>query len=212
MKPDIFHSLFVITFLSFMGIRAYYHRRANREGGRMDVRDSRASILVRLVVAIPLVGLCVAYLIRPGILAWAEVPLPFWVYVLGTLFVLVSFPLLIWTHESLGANFNTILGTRDRRYLATQGPYRWVRHPMYSVLFVYLLGVLLMTGNLLIGGFLLGSFLVTIGTRVAKEEAILEEAYGEAYRSYKQRTGRFWPRFASAGRPPVARPGSSLPH
>jgi protein-S-isoprenylcysteine O-methyltransferase Ste14 len=40
----------------------------------------------------------------------------------------------------------------------------------------------------------LGSFLFTIGTRVAKEEAILEEAYGEAYRIYKSRTGRFWPR------------------
>jgi hypothetical protein len=25
-------------------------------------------------------------------------------------------------------------------------------------------------------------------------------------------TGRFWPRFPSAGSPPVARPGSSLPH
>jgi len=47
---------------------------------------------------------------------------------------------------------------------------------MYSVLFLCLLGILLLTGNLLIGGFLLGSFLVTVGTRVDKEEAILEEA------------------------------------
>ena len=176
----------------------------------MDVRDSRASILLRLLAAIPLVGLIVAYLIRPATLAWAEVFLPVWVYALGTALVLVSFPLLIWIHESLGANFNTILGTRDRRFLATEGPYRWVRHPMYSVLFMYLLGVLLMTGNLLIGGFLLGGFLVTIGTRVAKEEAILEEAYGEAYRAYKQRTGRFWPRAAAQREPPAANPGSSL--
>lgn len=210
MKPEIFHILFVITFLSFMGIRVYYHRRARRDGGRMDVRDSRASILLRLVVAIPLVGLVVAYLIRPEILAWAEVRLPVWIYVFGTALVLVSFPLLIWTHESLGANFNTILGTRDRRFLATEGPYRWVRHPMYSVLFVYLLGILLLTGNLLIGGFLLGGFLVTIGTRVAKEEAVLEEAYGDAYRAYRQRTGRFWPRAAALREPPAANPGSSL--
>ena len=56
----------------------------------MDVRDSRASILLRLVVAIPLVGLVVAYLIRPEILAWAEVPLPVWIYVFGTALVLVS--------------------------------------------------------------------------------------------------------------------------
>jgi protein-S-isoprenylcysteine O-methyltransferase Ste14 len=29
---------------------------------------------------------------------------------------------------------------------------------------------------------------------VAKEESILEEAYGQEYRAYKARTGRFWPR------------------
>jgi protein-S-isoprenylcysteine O-methyltransferase Ste14 len=56
------------------------------------------------------------------------------------------------------------------------------------------LSILLVTSNLLIGGFLLFSFLFIIGTRVAKEEAILEEAYGEKYRIYKSRTGRFWPR------------------
>jgi protein-S-isoprenylcysteine O-methyltransferase Ste14 len=198
MKPEIFHTLFVISFLSFMGVRVYYHRRAAREGGRMNVRDSRASIILRLLLGIPLAGLTAAYLIRPGVLAWAEVPLPNWVYSLGAALVIISFPLLIWTHESLGANFNTILGTRDRRHLVTQGPYRWVRHPMYSVLFLFLLGILLLTGNLLIGGFLLGSFLVTIGTRVAKEESVLEEAYGDEYRTYKQRTGRFWPRPGAA--------------
>jgi protein-S-isoprenylcysteine O-methyltransferase Ste14 len=50
------------------------------------------------------------------------------------------------------------------------------------------LGILLMTGSVLIGGFLLVGFLVTIGTRVAKEEAVVEEAFGEAFRACKQRT------------------------
>jgi len=197
MKPEIFHTLFVISFLSFMGVRAYYHRLAGREGGRMNVRDSRASIILRLLFGIPLAGLTVAYLIRPEILGWAEIPLPIWVYSLGAALVILSFPLLIWTHRSLGANFNTILGTRDRHNLVTHGPYRWVRHPMYSALFLFLLGTLLLTGNLLVGGFLMVSFLITVGTRVAKEEGILEEAYGEEYRTYKSRTGRFVPRLSS---------------
>lgn len=81
---------------------------------------------------------------------------------------------------------------------------------MYNALFLYLLGILLMTGSVLIGGFLLVGFLVTIGTRVAKEEAVLEEAYGEAYRAHRQRTGRFWPGAAAQREPPANR-GSSLP-
>ena len=164
----------------------------------MNVRDSRASIILRLLFGIPLAGLTVAYLIRPEILGWAEVPLPIWVYTMGAVLVIISLPLLIWTHRSLGANFTTILGTRDRHNLVTHGPYRWVRHPLYSVLFLFLLGTLLLTGNLLVGGFLMVSFLITVGTRVAKEEAILEEEYGEEYRAYKSHTGRFVPRLGSA--------------
>ncbi len=197
MKVDIFHSLFVISFLSFMGIRGYYHRRASLEGGRMNGRDTRLSILLRLVLAIPLAGLLAAYMIRPAILGWAEIALPAWASWLGALMVVISFPLLIWVHRTLGANFNTILGVRDRHSLVTQGPYRWVRHPMYGVLFLFMVGLLLLTGNLLIGGLLLAGLVVTVGTRVAKEEAILEEAYGEEYRSYKARTGQFFPRLSA---------------
>ncbi|HKY83922.1 MAG TPA: isoprenylcysteine carboxylmethyltransferase family protein [Anaerolineales bacterium] len=196
MKGDVFHTLFVISFLSFVGIRAYYHRRASLEGGRMNVRDTRFSILLRLLLAIPLAGLLVAYMIRPAILGWAEIALPAWASWLGALMVLTSFALLIWVHRALGANFNTVLGVRDRHTLVTHGPYHWVRHPMYGVLFLFMVGLLLLTGNLLIGGLLLAGLVVTVGTRVAKEEAILEEAYGEEYSSYKARTGRFVPRLS----------------
>ena len=196
MKPDVFHTIFIVSFLSFIGIRLYYHRRARQEGGRMNARDTRFSILLRLVLAIPLAGFLVAYIIRPAILAWAEIPLPEWVPWLGAVMVVVSFPLLIWVHQALGANFNTVLGVRDRHTLVTRGPYHLVRHPMYGVLFLFMVGLLLLTGNLLIGGAFLAGLLGTVGTRVAKEEAILEEEYGEEYRLYKARTGRFLPRLS----------------
>ena len=194
MSDKGFHTLFVLGFLLFMILRVYFFRRATAEGGRMDARDSRLSIVLRLVLGIPLAGVLAAYMIRPELLAWAAVSLPAWVSWLGVALMAVGLVLLTWVQLALGANFHTILGVRERHTLVTHGPYRWVRHPMYVVLFMYLLSILLVTSNLLIGGFLLGSFLYTIRTRVAKEEAILEEAYGEEYRIYKSRTGRFWPR------------------
>jgi protein-S-isoprenylcysteine O-methyltransferase Ste14 len=199
MSTSLYHTLFVVGFLLFMGIRVYYHRRASREGGRMDVRESRAAILLRLALAIPLVGLLTAYLIRPQILDGARVDFPEWASLLGLLLMVVTFPLIVWVQESLGANFNTILGTRERGSLVTHGPYRWVRHPMYSVLFVYMLSILLMTENLLVGGIFLGAFLATIASRIDREEAILEEKYGEDYRHYKRRTPRFLPGGKPAG-------------
>lgn len=199
MTTDFSHGLFVAGFLLFMGIRIYYHQRAAKKGGRMNGRDSRFSIIARLVLAIPLVGTLLAYMIRPEVLAWAEVAAPTWVSWVGAGLTVITVPLLIWVQESLGANFNTILGVRERHTLVTHGPYRWVRHPMYDVLFLYMLSILLLTGNLLVGGVFMGAFLLTIATRVAKEEAILEEVYGDMYRSYRLRTGRFLPRLWAGG-------------
>ncbi|MEX0788255.1 MAG: isoprenylcysteine carboxylmethyltransferase family protein [Anaerolineales bacterium] len=197
MSESLSHLWFVTGFLLFIGIRMYYFRRASREGGKMDVRDSRMSILLRLILGIPLAAVMVGYMIRPNILAFGVIAAPEWVAPLGAGLTAVSFPLLIWVQHSLGANFNTILGIREHNSLVTHGPYRWVRHPMYTVLFLYMLGILLLTRNLIVGGFLLGAFLITIGSRLTKEEAILEEEYGEAYRTYKARTGRFLPRLAA---------------
>lgn len=199
MTTDFSHGLFVAGFLLFMGIRIYYHQRAAKKGGRMNGRDSRFSIIARLVLAIPLVGTLLAYMIRPEVLAWAEVAAPTWVSWVGAGLTVITVPLLIWVQESLGANFNTILGVRERHTLVTHGPYRRVRHPMYDVLFLYMLSILLLTGNLLVGGVFMGAFLLTIATRVAKEEAILEEVYGDMYRSYRLRTGRFLPRLWAGG-------------
>ncbi|HET7010348.1 MAG TPA: isoprenylcysteine carboxylmethyltransferase family protein [Anaerolineales bacterium] len=194
MNTSIFHILFVIGFLSFMVVRMYYHRRARAEGGRMNSRDTRLSVILRIAVAIPMMIVLAAYMIQPDFLEWAAIGLPSSIRWAGAAMMGVSFGLLIWVQQALGANFNTILGVRERGHLVTHGPYRWVRHPMYTVLFLFLTGILLLTANHFVGGFLLAGFLVTIATRVDKEEAVLEEEYGEAYRSYKARTGRFVPR------------------
>jgi protein-S-isoprenylcysteine O-methyltransferase Ste14 len=189
-----FHWMFVAGFLLFMILRLYFHRRAARDGGRMNGRDSRLSIILRIAVGLPMAAILASYMVRPELLSWAAVELPVWMRWTGAALTAGAIALLTWVQRALGANFNTILGLRERHSLVTHGPYRWVRHPMYTVLFLYLLGILLLTANLFIGGFLLAGFLLTIATRVAKEESILEEAYGQEYRAYKARTGRFWPR------------------
>jgi protein-S-isoprenylcysteine O-methyltransferase Ste14 len=189
--------LFVAGLLLFLGVRLYFHRHAAVEGGRMNDRDLRWSVILRLALAPLLVAVLIGYMVRPSWLGWAALPLPGWASWVGVGLMAVALVSLTWVQLALGANFNTILGIRERHSLVTHGPYRWVRHPMYTFLFVFMLGILLTTANLLIGGSMLIGFVLTIAPRLAREEAILEEAYGEAYRRYKARTGRFWPRLSS---------------
>ena len=101
---------------------------------------------------------------------------------------------LWWTFHSLGKNLTDTVVTRRAHTLVTHGPYRWVRHPFYVLGFVWLFALTLLSANWLLGvlGLLVMTMLV-IRTRI--EEAKLAERFGDEYREYVRRTGRFFPLF-----------------
>jgi protein-S-isoprenylcysteine O-methyltransferase Ste14 len=76
--------------------------------------------------------------------------------------------------------------------LATGGPFRWMRHPIYAALDLLAIGTALWIPSLLT---LLGAVGMIIGSelRARAEEKLLERAFGDAYREYQQRTSRFIP-------------------
>ena len=107
--------------------------------------------------------------------------------------VFVVPPLLNWTFQSLGNNLSDTVVTRRVHTLVTRGPYHWVRHPFYDVGFLWMLALSLLTANWLMA--LLGTgviALLVVRTRV--EEQKLLERFGDEYRAYAGRTGKFLPR------------------
>ncbi len=79
--------------------------------------------------------------------------------------------------------------------LVTSGPYSKVRHPVYTGAILMVLGVALLSLNVV----LVVGFLATAG--IAYRKAVLEEdllasenGYGQAYREYMKKTGRFLPK------------------
>ena len=66
----------------------------------------------------------------------------------------------------------------------THGPYHWVRHPMYTVLYMHLFAVLLLTRNWLIGGVFLLAMTLIIAQRLKREEATMIETFGDTYRAH----------------------------
>ena len=80
-----------------------------------------------------------------------------------------------------------------RGELLTTGCYSKVRHPIYSIW-----GFLIVPGfSLAIGGFMLGLPLVywlALVKFIGEEEKALEERFGDGWREYTKRTGRFLPR------------------
>ena len=154
-------------------------------------------ILFRLAFALPLYGALVAYSIEPRWMAWSSLPIREGARWIAAGVSVATLPVIAWVLRTLGRNVSETVLVKEGQTLVTTGPYRFVRHPLYSVgltLFVAL-------GVVAANGFILAMALIAIGAiRLAvipREEAALAERFGAPYESYRARTGRLVPRIRS---------------
>ena len=177
-----------------------FRRRADRSGGKVSLRDARREegllVLILLRVSgLALMAAALAYLIHPESMRWSALPLP-WARWLGAALAACMIPLIYWLFSSLGKNVTPTVLTREQHALVTTGPYRWVRHPLYSVGALFWLFLSLVAANWFIGLVILVASPV-MGIRTHLEEQKLVERFGKEYEEYRKRTGQFFPRLFS---------------
>ncbi|MEM9553356.1 MAG: isoprenylcysteine carboxylmethyltransferase family protein [Acidobacteriota bacterium] len=127
-------------------------------------------------------------------------PLPTALRWLGVLGAAVCIPLIGWLLHHLGTNVSPTAATRADHRLVTSGPYRFVRHPLYTVGAAWWLGLGVAMASWWILLCVALAF-VAIDRRTAREEAALLERFGDEYRRYSERTPRYLPRWSAPGRP-----------
>ena len=81
-----------------------------------------------------------------------------------------------------------------KEQLRIVGPYRWVRNPMYTSIYIILISFFLVSANWLIGLTWLAGYTGLMISRVPKEETLMEQQFGDEYGAWAARTGRFLPR------------------
>lgn len=172
------------------GVRFYYLR-AHRWDERIAVRHELREKLLYYLVNLSWIPMLL-YVLSPMI-DFANLPLPVWLRCFGGGTFLAGIVLFWWTHHVLGTNWSAMLELRKDHVLITDGPYRLVRHPMYSALFLIGIGFALLSTNSIIAVSFLGSFSLMYFIRVSDEEKMMIEQFGDAYREYMQRTGRLIP-------------------
>jgi len=191
----VFKVLIITEFTVFSVIRIIYQQSSMKAGRRTVIAESRRYALYLALFICYEVFTFFAYIFRPQGFSWAQIALPLWLRWSGAVLGLLSLLLFIWVHRSLGLNLSATLKIKEDHVLVVNGPYRWIRHPMYTAFFLLHIGVLLMTANWFIGGTWMLGLVAIIALRVRREEKMLLSQFGHDYLAYMEQTPRFIPKF-----------------
>jgi protein-S-isoprenylcysteine O-methyltransferase Ste14 len=110
----------------------------------------------------------------------------------GAALAAIGTALMVVAQLDLGASWRVGIERDARPGLVTTGWYAFCRNPIFLFMMVAFVGILLQVPRwqsllLVLMGYL------GLRLQVAREEAYLEESYGEAYAEYARRVGRFVP-------------------
>lgn len=151
-------------------------------------------IFLRLLFLVVGLGGALLWAVAP---AWMPlpVPVPGWAAVAALISAECGLVLLFWVHLSLGLHHSGTLHLREDHRLVQSGPYRWVRHPMYTSFLLLLGGLAVLIGDVVVSAAMLGSQVWVLGVRLKVEEAMLAERFGAQWSAYRAQTGILLPRW-----------------
>ncbi len=146
---------------------------------------------LQFLIGIPTLILLGVYLLDPDEIGFVFIHVPHSLRIVGVILFNGSALIMWWAHVTLGNFWSGDLETKPNHIVIDSGPYRFVRHPLYTSYLIMALGLLLMTGNWLVGNSLFLYF-VAVAARSWKEEEMLLERLGVPYEEYMSRTNRFF--------------------
>ncbi len=111
---------------------------------------------------------------------------------LGLLLTIAGIALACRARQLLGRNWSSEVQIKQDHELIQAGPYRYVRHPIYSGLLLAILGTAIKVGDWR-GLLALAIVTASFWYKLRHEERWLREQFGEPYAAYQRRTSALIP-------------------
>jgi len=187
--------------VAMVAVRDYYSFSRSGESIRERIRRSaEAAWLTAAMGALAILhfGGVIVYIAMPAALGWCTFNVAAPIRWAGIAISVAGAAGEVWAAISLGTNYSPLLRVGKSQVLVTTGPYRWIRHPLYSFALPLMLGWGIAAHNWLIIASGIMVVAVVMAIRAPREEAMMLGRFGQSYRDYMSRTGRFIPR-ARAG-------------
>ena len=153
----------------------------------------------RFVYALPLAA-AFFLLARPeahyGWLAARFVPANSTVEWTGVLLTAAGVAIAFWARWHLGANWSGVVTLKEGHELIRTGPYRNIRHPIYTGILLALFGTVVAAGE--VRGLLAVAIAwLSFYWKARREESFLSQEFGEKFAAHAKQTGMFLPKSAN---------------
>jgi protein-S-isoprenylcysteine O-methyltransferase Ste14 len=197
----VFSIVFVVGGIVTLGIMGFFVRK-RRDLGSVKASDQWGFVILYHVWHV--LGLFPLVFFLVGVI------MPSWVY--GTILNLsfqggeylqvFSLPLFVigsilgvWSAKILGQFMDTHIQVLQKHELVIRGPYSRIRHPAYTGGIITVLGASLLFLNIIMIIAFLAIFAIAYERAVLEEKLLAsEDGFGQDYRDYMKKTGRFLPR------------------
>lgn len=132
---------------------------------------------------------------RVGWLGERFVPASRAIAIAGVATVLVGLALAAWARSCLRGNWSSAVTIKEGHELIRMGPYKCIRHPIYTGMALGLAGTALAIGEWR-GILAFAAVLTAHVIKARKEEQWLAREFGSAFDEHRSHTGMFLPRLS----------------
>jgi protein-S-isoprenylcysteine O-methyltransferase Ste14 len=106
---------------------------------------------------------------------------------LGIAICVAGLGLAVWARNILGRNWSGLVVIKEDHELIQSGPYRWVRHPLYTGLLTGILGSVIAVSPTGRAFALVVLWIVLFSFKARSEERAMTQEFGERYGEYRAR-------------------------
>ncbi|HDD56280.1 MAG TPA: isoprenylcysteine carboxylmethyltransferase family protein [Chloroflexi bacterium] len=202
MTPEIvFRILMIVSFIAMFGIRIYFQSRVLHEDREINIQENKLSLAAGSIAALVTLIFGAEYIFFPGMFSFTYIlDYPDWLRWLGVLALAGGITLLGMAHYQLDKSFSSFVVSKEEHQLVTSGPYRWIRHPIYTAYLINYLAGGLLASNLVLTFIPVLFFGLMIINRIPREEGVMRKEFGQDYLDLEARTGGLLPKLHRQGK------------
>jgi protein-S-isoprenylcysteine O-methyltransferase Ste14 len=136
---------------------------------------------------------------RWGVLGHRFVPESQTAAIIGLILTVLGMAFACWARYALGQNWSSKVTIKVDHELIRNGPYAYVRHPIYTGLLLAIIGTVLAAGEWRAVAALLLAW-ISFYQKARTEEKMLSQEFGAAFAEHCRHTGFFLPRLVPSSR------------